>query len=71
MDMVDIVDTVFCSSNDVAMLKQLGYASSDAEARETLHLLDTGEALAKGNISTDMCPLDYPVKFTVIPNGAT
>lgn len=56
---------VFRPSDDIAALKQLGYKSSDDEARDMLNFLDTGEVLAKGNISTDICPLDYPVKFVV------
>lgn len=56
---------VFQPSDDIAALKQLGYKSSDDEARDVLNFLNTGEALASGNISTDECPLDYPVKFTV------
>lgn len=56
---------VFRPSDDIAALKQLGCKSSDDKAREALKLLDRGEALASGNISMDICPLDYPVKFTV------
>lgn len=56
---------VFRPSDDIAALKQLGYKSSDDEVRNALNFLDTGEALASGNISTDICPLDYTVKFTV------
>lgn len=56
---------VFRPSDDIAALKQLGYKSSDNEARDVLNILDTGEVLAKGNISTGICPLDYPVKFIV------
>lgn len=56
---------VFRPSDDIAALKQLGYKSSDNEARDVLNFLDTGEVLAKGNISTGICPLDYPVKFIV------
>lgn len=56
---------VFRPSGDIATLNQLGYQSSDDKVRDALKFLDTGEALASGNISTDICPLDYPVKFTV------
>ncbi|MDE7360749.1 MAG: ATP-binding protein [Oscillospiraceae bacterium] len=56
---------VFRPSDDIAALKQLGYKSSDSNARDVLISLETGEALASGNISTDICPLDYTVKFTV------
>lgn len=59
---------VFRPSDDIAALKQLGYKSSDAEVRDVLNSLDTGEALTSGNISTDICPLDYTVKFTVNPD---
>lgn len=56
---------VFKPSDGIAALKQLGYKSSDDEARDVMKFLGTGEALASGNISTDKCPLDYTVKFTV------
>lgn len=58
---------VFKPSDDIAALKRLGYKSSNDEARDVLKFLGTGEALARGNISTDICSLDYPVKFTVNP----
>ncbi len=58
---------VFRPSDDIAALNQLGFKSGNDKAREILQFLDTGEALAKGNISTDICPLDYPVKITVDP----
>lgn len=56
---------VFRPSDDIAALNQLGYKSSDVETRAVLNFLDTGEALASGNISVDEYPLDYPVKFSV------
>lgn len=56
---------VFRPSDNIAALKQLDYKSSDTEARDVLNTLDTGEALARGNISTDICPVDYNIKISV------
>ncbi len=56
---------VFRPSDEVAAAKLLGYSSKDTNVRSVLELLDTGEVLAKGNISSDICPLGYPVKIKV------
>lgn len=58
---------VFRPSDEIAAAKLLGYSSKDIDVRSVLELLDTGEAMAKGNISSDKCALDYPVKFSVNP----
>jgi len=56
---------VFRPSDEIAAAKLLGYSSKDTDVRSVLELLDTGEVLAKGHLSTDVCSLGYPVKFSV------
>lgn len=54
---------VFRPSDEIAAVKLLVGSSGDQGLRNVLEMLDTGEAVAKGHISTDICALNYPVKF--------
>lgn len=56
---------VFRPSDEIAAAKLLGYSSKEHGIRNVLEMLDTGEAVAKGHISTDICTLNYPIKFFV------
>ncbi|MCH5195625.1 MAG: hypothetical protein J1F28_02855 [Oscillospiraceae bacterium] len=57
---------VFRPSDALASAKQLGYTSDkDFRIRNVLEMLDAGKVMAKGHISTEICALNYPVRFTV------